>query len=171
MHDPQNAPFVSVPTTVSRRRFLQILGAGASVGVLVACVPAAPAQETTAPTAAEAAAPAAETTGTVENGMMRPSGTPKRGGTLRTAFGVTTAHYDVHQGGTSSILCQVYNTLVRRNLVDGLRTVIPDLAESWEVAEDGLTYTFVLRQAVKFHDGTPFTADDVVAFSIHPKGL
>ncbi len=163
MHDPQNAPFVSVPTTVSRRRFLQILGAGASVGVLVACVPAAPAQETTAPAAAEPAAATAETTGTVENGMMRPSGTPKRGGTLRTAFGVTTAHYDVHQGGTSSILCQVYNTLVRRNLVDGLRTVIPDLAESWEVAEDGLTYTFVLRQGVKFHDGTPFTADDVVA--------
>jgi peptide/nickel transport system substrate-binding protein len=163
MHDPQNAPFVSVPTTVSRRRFLQILGAGASVGVLVACVPAAPAQETTAPAAAEPAAAAAETAGTVENGMMRPSGTPKRGGTLRTAFGVTTAHYDVHQGGTSSILCQVYNTLVRRNLVDGLRTVIPDLAESWEVAEDGLTYTFVLRQGVKFHDGTPFTADDVVA--------
>ena len=99
MQDPQKETLVPMPTTVSRRRFLQMLGAGASVGVLVACVPAAPAQEA-APAAAEPAAAAAETVGTVENGKMRPSGTPKRGGTLRTAFGVTTAHYDVHQGGT-----------------------------------------------------------------------
>ncbi len=39
---------------------------------------------------------------------------------------------------------------------------IPVLAESWQVAPDGLTYTFKLRQNVKWHDGKPFTAEDVV---------
>lgn len=37
----------------------------------------------------------------------------------------------------------------------------PGLAESWEVSEDGLEYTFVLKQGVTFHDGTPFNADAV----------
>jgi peptide/nickel transport system substrate-binding protein len=46
--------------------------------------------------------------------------------------------------------------------------IVPDLAESWEVAPDGLTYTFRLRRDVRWHDvppvgGRPFTADDVVA--------
>ena len=37
-----------------------------------------------------------------------------------------------------------------------------DLAKSWELSEDGLTYTFRLHEGVKFHDGTPVTADDAV---------
>jgi len=41
----------------------------------------------------------------------------------------------------------------------------PHLAESWEVSDDGLTYTFKLREGVKFHDGTELTAEDV-AFSM-----
>jgi len=40
----------------------------------------------------------------------------------------------------------------------------PGLAESWEVSEDGLAYTFKLKQGVMFHDGTPFNAE-AVAFS------
>jgi peptide/nickel transport system substrate-binding protein len=40
--------------------------------------------------------------------------------------------------------------------------VLPDLAESWEVSADGLTYTFHLRSGVSWHDGEPFTADDVI---------
>lgn len=38
----------------------------------------------------------------------------------------------------------------------------PSLAKSWEVSEDGLTYTFNLQENVTWHDGKPFTADDVV---------
>ncbi|MGD0765240.1 MAG: ABC transporter substrate-binding protein [Dehalococcoidia bacterium] len=40
--------------------------------------------------------------------------------------------------------------------------VLPDLAESWDISNDGLTYTFHLRDGVLWHDGQPFTADDVV---------
>ena len=39
--------------------------------------------------------------------------------------------------------------------------VEPELAESWERSEDGLTWTFYLRQDVTWHDGEPFTAHDV----------
>jgi len=39
---------------------------------------------------------------------------------------------------------------------------LPSLAKSWEVSGDGLTYTFKLQDGVKWHDGQPFTADDVV---------
>jgi peptide/nickel transport system substrate-binding protein len=38
----------------------------------------------------------------------------------------------------------------------------PSLAKSWEVSADGLSYTFTLQDNVKWHDGKPFTADDVV---------
>jgi peptide/nickel transport system substrate-binding protein/oligopeptide transport system substrate-binding protein len=40
--------------------------------------------------------------------------------------------------------------------------VVPGLAHSWEVSTDGLTYTFHLRSGVKFHDGRPFKASNVV---------
>lgn len=160
MQDSQRQTQGSTDATVSRRRFLQIIGVGAGVGVLAACAPA-----TQPPQAAPAeAAPAvAEQAGSSEGGLLRPGGSPKRGGTLRTAFGVTTASFDIQQGGAAHVLCQLYNNLVRLNLVDGLRTVVPDLAASWETSDDGLTYTFTLREGVKFHDGTPFSADDVVA--------
>lgn len=41
-------------------------------------------------------------------------------------------------------------------------TYFGDLAEDWETSDDGLTWTFHLRDGVKWHDGEPFTADDVV---------
>ncbi len=133
-----------------------------------ACAPAAaptdPVAENTPAIADADDGPAAEMApASSAGGRLRPAGTPERGGTLRTAFGVTTAHFDVHQGGSASVLVHMYNGLVRRNLVDGLRTVVPDLAESWEISDDGLTYTFQLREGVTYHDGEPFSAADVVA--------
>lgn len=57
--------------------------------------------------------------------------------------------------------------VVYANVFEGLTrfdqngAIIPALAESWEISEDGLTYTFKLHTGVKFHDGTTFEADDV----------
>lgn len=51
----------------------------------------------------------------------------------------------------------VYESLVE-NTPDGIK---PLLAESWDISEDGKTYTFHLRQGVKFHDGEPFNAEAV----------
>ena len=41
------------------------------------------------------------------------------------------------------------------------KSMAPSLAESWSVSPDGLTYEFVLRQGVRFHNGDRLTADDV----------
>lgn len=61
------------------------------------------------------------------------------------------------------LLYNVYETLVRLQ-PDG--SITPLLAESYDISEDGLTYTFNLREGVTFHNGESFTADDVV-FSIN----
>lgn len=52
----------------------------------------------------------------------------------------------------------VYRGLVKK---DAYGNIVPDLAESFEISDDGLTYTFILKNA-RFHDNTPVTADDVV---------
>ncbi|MFN8526192.1 MAG: ABC transporter substrate-binding protein [Chloroflexota bacterium] len=88
---------------------------------------------------------------------------PKKGGKLITAWGATTAHMDIHQGANNNVLIQLYDPLITKNLATGLRGYVPMLATKWEVSPDGKAYTFSLREGVKFHDGTPFTADDVVA--------
>ena len=53
----------------------------------------------------------------------------------------------------------VYNGLVKYN---GDLKLVGDLAESWEISPDGLTITFHLRRGVRWHDGAPFTAQDVL---------
>lgn len=57
------------------------------------------------------------------------------------------------------VLNNIYEPLVYLN-ADG--SLSPCLAETWEVSEDGLVYTFNLRKGVKFHDGSEMTAEDVV---------
>ncbi|MFN4206000.1 MAG: ABC transporter substrate-binding protein [Agrobacterium albertimagni] len=57
------------------------------------------------------------------------------------------------------ILVNVYEGLVR--FKDGTLEIEPALAESWDISEDGKTYTFKLRQGVKFHDGSDLTAEAV----------
>src|SRR5687767_9687469 len=61
---------------------------------------------------------------------------------------------------TTDYTQRMFEGLTRSNSFTG--ETEPGLAESWEVAEDGLTWTFKLRKDVVFNDGTPFTADDVV---------
>ena len=49
---------------------------------------------------------------------------------------------------------------------DGNSKIVPSLAESWDISDDGLEYTFHLRQGVKFHNGNDFTAENV-AYTFH----
>jgi peptide/nickel transport system substrate-binding protein len=79
------------------------------------------------------------------------------GGTFVYARGGDPANFDPAIEGPDVIVTeQIFETLVT---FDGASTNIkPALARSWDVSPDGLTYTFALRQDVRFHDGTPFDA-------------
>ncbi|WP_296419110.1 ABC transporter substrate-binding protein [Pseudooctadecabacter sp.] len=62
---------------------------------------------------------------------------------------------------------QAIDSVLYSNVFEGLTrfmadgSVVPGLAESWDISEDGLTYTFALRSGVTFHDGTAMDAEDV----------
>lgn len=58
----------------------------------------------------------------------------------------------------SYAMAPIYNGLLGK---DAAGNLIPELAESWEVSDDQLTWTFHLREGVLWHDGEPFTAADV----------
>jgi len=91
---------------------------------------------------------------------------PKSGGVLRVGIPNRPPHFDIHQSGTIFNLgaqgC-MFDNLIRHDPRDSGKTIIPDLAHSWEIAEDGKTYTFFLRKDVLFHDGAELTAEDVKA--------
>ncbi len=75
---------------------------------------------------------------------------------------LTPSGIDPHINASSELgipLRRVYDSLGYRDVKTG--NFVPGLAQSWQVSPDGLTYTFVLRQDVKFHDGTPFNAEAV----------
>src|SRR5215467_13652929 len=91
---------------------------------------------------------------------------PKRGGILRYGIPMRPPHFDVHQSGTINSLgaqgC-MFDNLIRHDPRDSGKTIIPDLAHSWEISKDAKTYTFFLRNGVQFHDGAELTAEDVKA--------
>jgi peptide/nickel transport system substrate-binding protein len=87
--------------------------------------------------------------------------TGKPGGKLIAAFSADPAGFDPQRGpsGMSHVVIeQVYSTLMA---LDPDAKPYPELAESYEMSDDGLTYTFKLRPGVAFHNGDEFTADDV----------
>jgi len=135
--------------------FRTLMVGGIAVLGLAACAPAAPPLSPAPAPAAPGGAPAA------------PAGA-QRGGVLQYApiKGGQTLH--PHRGGNTDILRHVgpaYETLVnfKYEATKSYREnpeIIPWLAESWQQPND-LTYVFKIRQGVKWHDGTPFTAEDV----------
>lgn len=66
----------------------------------------------------------------------------------------------VTEGESFKVTVNLYETLL--NFGEQDTTIQPGLATEWEPSEDGLTYTFILREGVKFHDGTDFNAEAVV---------
>ncbi len=96
---------------------------------------------------------------------------PRHGGTLHLA-----SVYDIRSldpagptdGGASQALLLMFDGLVDFDLDSH---VIPDLAQSWEIDDEGRTYRFHLRPGVRMHDGSELTADDVkrsVERALHP---
>jgi peptide/nickel transport system substrate-binding protein len=128
-------------TKLNRRTFLQMTGGIALAALSAGCV---------APSTTEPQIP------------TTPS-EPQRGGSLRIAFVDSVSSLDpamIINTADFSYGYTVFDALIRRSDGEGT-SLLPQLAESWEMSEDALSYTFYLRQDVTFHHGTPFTAKDV----------
>ncbi|SEO69904.1 peptide/nickel transport system substrate-binding protein [Rhodospirillales bacterium URHD0017] len=98
--------------------------------------------------------------------LAAPEPNPKSGGVLKYGITMRPPHFDFHQSGTINSLGSqgcMFDNLVRRDPRDSGKTIIPDLAHSWEISKDGKTYTFHLRKGVQFHDGAELTSEDVKA--------
>lgn len=93
---------------------------------------------------------------------------PVRGGVLRFNTLRDPPGFDSMSTSTSNLqahIGMVYSGLIRTNPVEekiAIDNLSPGLAEKWEKSADGKKYTFYLRKGVKWHDGKPFTARDVV---------
>ena len=130
------------------------------VMLLMAC-PSTAAQTAAAPHAASEAPDAGL--------LVAPEASPKRGGVLRWGGLANSTLYDLHQTGTIANMgpqAPMYDLLVQIDPFNWNR-ILPDLAQSWQISEDGLTYTFFLREGVRFHDDAPLTAEDVAASFNH----
>src|SRR5690606_29783498 len=93
----------------------------------------------------------------------------KRGGTLRFHIAAEPPNFDMHANSTFAVnnaIAPAFNGLVQFDPAvpaEPPDAVVADLAESWEITDDGLSYTFKLVQNAKFHNGQPFTSEDVKA--------
>ena len=94
----------------------------------------------------------------------------KSGGILKVYHRDSPASMSILEEGTNSTeipMMGVFDNLVMLVMYDqhvaqnSLSTIVPDLATDWATSEDGKQLTFHLRQGVKWHDGKPFTANDV----------
>ncbi|MEX2542039.1 MAG: ABC transporter substrate-binding protein [Trueperaceae bacterium] len=88
---------------------------------------------------------------------------PQPGGTLTIGTNTECLVVDPHKSNEKA--CR---TMLGRHVYSGLvkfnesMEVVPDLAESWSESKDGITWTFKIRDGVKFHDGSDLTLDDIV---------
>ncbi|NLD73553.1 MAG: hypothetical protein GX649_12655, partial [Chloroflexi bacterium] len=168
---------------LSRREFLRIsslIGAGT---IVAACAPTpatptepgeptAPA-EPTEPTAEPAEQPTEPVapTGFAESPLLADMGLPPVEGRLPVNPPVIEPWEEVGEyGGTwrqlnqrddfANEALQFYEQLLRFSMYD--YATVPNVAESWEVSEDGLTFTFHLLEGIKWSDGEPLTSEDIL---------
>jgi peptide/nickel transport system substrate-binding protein len=98
---------------------------------------------------------------------LAPARAEKPGGVLRIYHRDSPASMSVHEEGTIGVIMPmmgVFNNLVLYDQhvpQNSLQSIVPELATSWSWNEDGTELSFTLRHGVKWHDGKPFTAQDV----------
>ena len=100
------------------------------------------------------------------HGKAAAGSTPRDGGTLIVGQYQEVTQFDPNRQyswETWRIDRNIYETLVDEDLSSptGVPRIVPKLATAWKVTNDARTYTFTLRQGVKFTDGTPFDAEAV----------
>jgi peptide/nickel transport system substrate-binding protein len=162
---------------LTRRAFLRAAAlSSAALGLLACGQPTPPTSPTVAPAAppttgaaaAPTTAPAAKPTEAskpAEAAKPVTADTPRRGGELTFVVSAEPPSYDGHKETTFAMIHPVsphYSLLLKFD-PDNYPTVVGDLAASWTVSPDNLTYTFKLRDGVKFHDGSTLTSRDVKA--------
>jgi peptide/nickel transport system substrate-binding protein len=164
---------------IARRVLLRRICVGVSLpvasAILAACTPStavaptSPATTGAAPTAVPKAAPAvspspAQASASPAAAKPAPSAAPAASSKTKAIVGITQepTSMDVNGDATASI-----GLTLRDNLYEGLvrldasGKIVGSLAKSWDVSPDGKTFTFHLVSGAKWHDGTPFTAQDV----------
>ena len=148
---------------LTRREFLRVASL-ASVGLIsAACAPAVPTPAAPTTGASSAPAPTVAAKPTVASSPVPVVEQPQYGGVLTFNQVNDLANFDPMSNTSGSVLYALapcYNNLVMFDPLDPDK-IIPDLAESWEIAPDGKAITFKLIKGVKFHDGKPCTAADV----------
>jgi peptide/nickel transport system substrate-binding protein len=91
--------------------------------------------------------------------------TPQKGGELIYGISAEAPTFDCGGSDTFAVLHTVapfYSLLLKVDLAN-YPNIVGDLAKSWEISPDGLTYTFQLHEGVTFHDGSPLTSADIKA--------
>lgn len=92
-----------------------------------------------------------------------PAQAPKLGGTLKVATQAVPPLLDTQATATTATRLVAIHVLEPLVTFGENYSVVPMLAESWQISPDGKIYTFKLRQGVKFHNGKELTSEDVVA--------
>lgn len=146
------------------RKLFSLLSLLVLASMILAACGGTPAPQTTAPEVTDEPAPATEETAPATEEAAT-SGIKSKDPTtfVSVSFGepdLLDPALDYETAG-GEVLQNVYETLVgyKDNYLSEFE---PLLAESWEISEDGRTYTFQLRQGVKFHDGADLTPSDIV---------
>ena len=124
-----------------------------------ASVPASQASDSETPT--EVPSASAPTAPSASIGSSAASSEPSPGGVFRRLWNdpPTLDPHLTGDGTSSAIVVEVFSGLVT---IDRDLRPVPDIAESWDISEDGTVYTFTIRSNAKFHDGRPVTAQDFV---------
>jgi peptide/nickel transport system substrate-binding protein len=142
------------PKGLSRRSFLRYAAFGSGAAFLAACAPAA---VPGAGTSADQAPDVSEATDVSSDAQA----TAQQGGTMVWLGHQEVAGLSPDDYGPTVQAVLIYNILNPLVYYNEFVELEPVLAESYEVSEDGLTYTFKLHEGVLFHDGTELTAEDV----------